>query len=382
VAVRVNHQTERLAHRAKRWRSTISFAALAGPFMPPGLRSVRERPSSGRADRSGLMLRHRNEYPVEGELPALVGATAWLNSPPVTVAALQGRVVLVSFGTYTCINWIRSLPYVRFWADKYADQGLAVIGVQTPEFEFERDLDGVRVALKAMDVRYPVAVDNDYAVWQAFDNHYWPALYFVDGQGQIRHHRFGEGDYQESERVLQMLLALAGVDVDVALAGLEPLGVELPADWGQLNSPENYVGYERTQGFASPGGPVPDQSHRYTTPSSLGRNQWALSGGWRMGRVATVVEEASGTIACAFHARDLHLVMRPSDPRISVPFVVRLDGQRPGPAHGLDVDEDGNGTVSGQRLYQLIRQPGMVVDRRFEIEFLYAGVEAFVFTFG
>jgi hypothetical protein len=328
------------------------------------------------------MLRHRNEYPVEGQLPAFVGATTWLNSPPVTSEALQGRVVLVSFGTYTCINWIRSLPYVRAWADKYAEQGLAVIGVQTPEFEFEKGLEGVRVALRAMDVRYPVAVDNDYAVWQAFENNYWPALYFVDVQGRIRHHRFGEGEYQESERVLQMLMAQAGVDVDDALARLEPLGVELPADWEQLKSPENYVGYERTQGFASPGGAVLDQPHRYTAPSSLGRNEWALSGGWRMGPVATAADESGGTIACAFHARDLHLVMRPSGPPMSVPFRVRLDGQRPGPAHGLDVDEDGNGSVSDQRLYQLIRQPGPVVDRRLEIEFLNAGVEAYVFTFG
>jgi len=327
------------------------------------------------------MLRHRNEYPVEGELPALEGATAWLNSASVTAAALLGRVVLVDFGTYTCINWIRSLPYVRAWADKYADQGLAVIGVQTPEFDFEEDLDGVRVALTAMDVRYPVAVDNDYAVWQAFDNHYWPALYFVDTQGRIRHHRFGEGDYQESERVLQLLLAQAGVDVDGALVRLEPQGVELPADWDQLGSPENYVGYERTQGFASPGGARPDRRHRYTAPSSLDRNQWALSGDWRVGPVAAVLEGPGGGIACAFHARDLHLVIRPM-PHASVPFRVRIDGQRPGSAHGLDVDVDGYGTVSDQRLYQLIRQPGPIVDRRFDIEFLDAGVEAFVFTFG
>jgi Thioredoxin like C-terminal domain/AhpC/TSA family len=328
------------------------------------------------------VLRHRNEYPVEGQLPALHGATCWLNSAPLTADALRGRVVLVSFGTYTCINWIRSLPFVRIWADKYASQGLEVIGVQTPEFDFEKDLDGVRVALTTMDVRYPVALDSDYAVWQAFDNHYWPALYFVDAQGRIRHHRFGEGDYQESERVLQMLLAQAGADVDVALTRLDPQGVELPADWEQLGSSENYVGYERTQGFASPGGARPDRRHRYSAPSSLGRNQWALSGDWRMGPVATVLEEPDGAISCAFHARDLHLVMRPSGPHTSVPFRVRLDGKPPGPAHGLDIDENGQGILVQQRLYQLIRQPGPVIDRRFEIEFLGAGVEAFVFTFG
>jgi hypothetical protein len=257
-----------------------------------------------------------------------------------------------------------------------------VIGVQTPEFDFEKDLDGVRTALKAMDVRYHVAVDNDYAVWQAFNNHYWPALYFVDMQGRIRHHRFGEGDYQESERVLQMLLAQAGADVDVALARLEPQGVELPADWEQLASPENYLGYERTQGFASPGGAMPDQPHRYTAPVSLGRNQWALSGGWRVGSTATLLMEPDGAVINAFHARDLHLVMRPSGPHTSVRFKVRLDGQQPGPAHGLDTNEDGYGTVVEPRLYQLIRQPGPIPDRRFEIEFLDAGVETFVFTFG
>jgi Thioredoxin like C-terminal domain/AhpC/TSA family len=229
-------------------------------------------------------MRHRNEYPVEGQLPAFEGATAWVNSAPLSPDALSQRVVLVSFGTYTCINWIRSLPYVRAWADNYADRGLAVIGVQTPEFDFEKELDGIRVALKAMDIRYPIAIDNDYAVWQAFDNHYWPALYFVDAQGRIRHHRFGEGDYQESERVLQMLLAEAGVDVDGPLTRLEPQGVELPPDWEHLGSPENYLGYHRTQGFASPGGAQRDQPDRYTAPATLGRNQWALSGAWRVGR--------------------------------------------------------------------------------------------------
>lgn len=328
------------------------------------------------------MLRHRNEYPVEGKLPTLAGATGWLNSQPLTADALKGRVVLASFGTYTCINWIRSLPYVRAWADKYRPQGLAVIGVQTPEFDFEEDVDAVRIAIEDMNVRYPIAIDNDHAVWQAFDNHYWPALYFIDAQGQIRHHRFGEGEYHESERVLQMLLAEAGVPVDGALVRLEPQGVELPADWNHLRSPENYVGYGRTLGFASPGGPVRDRHHRYSVPTSLLVNEWALSGEWRMGLVATVLEEPGGAMSCAFHARDLHLVMRPAVAGTSVRVRVRIDGRPPGPAHGLDVDEDGNGTVIGQRLYQLVRQPGPIVDRLFEIEFLDAGVEGYVFTFG
>jgi hypothetical protein len=328
------------------------------------------------------MLRHRNEFPVEGELPALDGATAWLNSEPVTPGDLHGRVVLISFGTYTCINWIRSLPYVRAWADKYADQGLVVIGAQTPEFEFEEELDGVRVAMKEMDVRYAVAVDNDYAVWQAFNNHYWPALYFADAEGHIRHHRFGEGEYEESERVLQMLLAEAGVDVDRSLVQLEPQGVELPADWHSLRSAENYVGYGRTEGFASPDGPVLDERHRYSAPPSLRLNQWALTGDWRMGLVATVLQEPGGTISCNFHARDLHLVMRPAVAHTSARFRVRIDGQPPGPAHGIDVDDDGNGAVSHPRLYQLVRQRGPISDRLFDIEFLDGGVEAYVFTFG
>jgi hypothetical protein len=329
------------------------------------------------------MFRHRNEFPAEGELPVLDGASAWLNSEPVSANALQGRVVLVNFGTYTCINWIRSLPYVRAWADKYASQGLAVIGVQTPEFEFEKDLEGVRAAVEDMDVRYPVAVDNDYTIWRAFDNHYWPALYFIDAQGQIRHHRFGEGEYEESERVLQMLLAQAGAEiVDPKLVRVEPHGVELGADWDDLGSPENYVGYERTEGFASPGGPVLDVRHAYTVPPSMRRNQWALLGDWRMGLVATVLEEPGGAISFRFHARDLHLVMRPAVAHASVPFRVRLDGMPPGLAHGLDVDDHGNGALTGQRLYQLVRQPGPIVDRLFEIEFVDAGAEAFVFTFG
>jgi hypothetical protein len=328
------------------------------------------------------VLRHRNEFPVEGSLPAFDGATAWVNSEPLSAGAVHGRVVLVSFGTYTCINWIRSLPYVRAWADKYASQGLTVIGVQTPEFEFEEGLDGVRVALEEMNVRYPVAVDNDYAVWRAFDNHYWPALYFVDARGRIRHHRFGEGDYQQSERVVQMLLAEAGVEVDGALVQLAPQGAELPADWDNVRSAENYVGYERTQGFASPGGPIRDQRYRYQLPPSLRRNEWALEGEWRMGPVATVLEESGGLIACGFHARDLHLVMRPARPDAPVRFEVRIDGRPPESARGLDVDADGHGTVTGQRLYQLVRQPEPIVDRSFEIRFLDPGVEAYVFTFG
>ncbi len=328
------------------------------------------------------MLRHRNEFPVEGELPAFEGATAWLNAPPLTPESLRGRAVLVSFGTYTCINWIRSLPYVRAWADKYASQGLAVVGVQTPEFEFEGDLDNVRRAITEMDVRYPVVVDNDYAVWRAFDNHYWPALYFVDAQGRIRHHHFGEGEYEESEMVLQMLLREAGGDVEQGLVSIEPGGAEAAADWASLGSPETYVGYERAVGFASPGGVVPDERHVYSAPAGLRRNQWALSGDWRIGSVPALLNAPGGSISYQFHARDVHLVMGPPAGRSPVRFSVRLDGQPPGQAHGVDVDESGDGTADYQRMYQLIRQPAPIGDRLFEVEFLDAGVEAFVFTFG
>ena len=328
------------------------------------------------------MFRHRNDLPVEGELPGFAGATAWLNSAPLTPAGLRGQVVLVSFGTYTCINWIRSLPYVRAWADAYAGRGLTVVGVQTPEFEFEGDVDNVGRALKEMDVRYPVVVDNDYAVWQAFDNHYWPALYFVDAQGRIRHHHFGEGEYEQSEMVLQMVLREAGRDVEQGLVRIEPHGVEAPADWSSLGSPETYVGYGRAVGFASPGGLQPDERRTYAAPAGLRRNQWALSGDWRVGPVPAVLNEPGGSISYQFHARDLHLVMGPPAGRPPVRYTVRLDGEPPGQAHGIDTDESGNGTADYQRMYQLIRQRAPISDRRFEIEFVDAGVEAFVFTFG
>jgi hypothetical protein len=328
------------------------------------------------------VLRHRNEFPVEGELPAFDQATAWLNSTPLRPEGLRGQVVLVSFGTYTCINWIRSLPYVRAWADEYRGNGLAVVGVQTPEFEFEGDLDNVSRAIKEMDVGYPLAVDNDYAVWRAFDNHYWPALYFVDAQGRIRHHHFGEGEYETSEMVLQMLLREAGTDVDRGLVRLEPRGIEAAADWDNLRSPETYLGHERAVGFVSPGGAVPDQRDAYSAPAELRRNQWALSGDWQIDAVSARLNEPGGSISYQFHARDLHLVMGPPVGRPPVRFRVRFDGEAPGRARGIDIDEHGNGTADYQRMYQLIRQPPPIWDGRFEIEFLDAGVEAFVFTFG
>jgi thiol-disulfide isomerase/thioredoxin len=323
--------------------------------------------------------------PVEGELPSLDGATGWLNSPPLTPVGLRGNVVLVNFCTYTCINWLRQLPYVRAWAGKYAGHGLVVIGVHTPEFAFEHDEDNVRRATAGMRVDYPVAIDNDYAVWRAFDNYYWPALYFADDQGRIRHHHFGEGGYQQSEMVIQQLLAetsAAGADLSDELVAVDPSGVEAPADWADLRSPENYTGYERTENFASPGGVLPDEPHQYSIPPKLSLNHWALSGDWTMARDATTSNGPGGQVACRFQARDLNLVMGPVTRGTSARFQVLIDGLPPGAAHGIDVDAQGHGTVAEQRLHQLIRQPGPVIERTAQITFLEPGVEACSFTFG
>lgn len=323
------------------------------------------------------------QLPDEGALPAFAGVTEWLNSPPLTPAALRGKVVLINFSTYTCINWLRSLPYVRAWADKYKEQGLVVINVQTPEFEFEKNLDNVRRAERDMNVGYPTAVDNDYAVWSAFNNHYWPALYIADAKGRIRHHQFGEGDYERSERIIQLLLTEAGnAGVSRDLVSVEGHGAEAAADWNSLKSPENYLGIDRAENFASPGGVAVDKSHIYTAPAQLKLNHWAFVGDWTIGKQATRMNGPTGRIVYRFHARDVHLVMGPAKRGTSVRFRVLLDGMPPGAAHGLDVDANGNGTVREQRLYQLIRQQSPIADRDFEIEFLDPGAEAFVFTFG
>ncbi len=316
------------------------------------------------------------------ELDAIGRATEWLNSPRLTKPQLLGKVVVVDFCTYTCINWLRTLPYVRAWAQKYT-QGLVLIGVHTPEFAFEHNLANVRRAVQQMKIEYPIVIDNDYAIWRAFSNEYWPALYFIDARGRVRQHQFGEGEYGQSEMAIQRLLKEAGVDGprDGVVAG-DGSGVEAPADWASLKSPENYLGNGRTQNFVSPGGSELDRRRRYVAPSRLSLNQWALVGEWTMGRQATALSSPNGRIVSRFHARDLHLVMGPPRQGGPVRFRVLIDGQPPGPAHGLDVDDGGNGTVVEPRLYQLIRQPKPVVDRQFEIEFLDAGVEAFAFTFG
>jgi thiol-disulfide isomerase/thioredoxin len=321
--------------------------------------------------------------PVEGEMPSLGSATAWLNSQPLTAADLRGKVVLVEFWTYSCINWLRVQPYVRVWAEKYRDKGLVVIGVHAPEFGFEKNLENVRWAVKALKVEYPVAVDNEHAIWRAFNNQYWPALYFADAKGNIRHHQFGEGDYEQSETVIQQLLTEAGKgDVSGEPVSVDARGVEAPAAWSDLRSPENYVGYERTENFASPGGAVADRRRGYAAPERLKLNHWALAGDWTVGKQATVLHRANGRILYRFHARDLHLVMGPATPGARVRFRVLIDGKPPGAAHGLDVDSEGNGTAVEQRLYQLIRQPKPIGERLFEIEFPDPGVEVFAFTFG
>jgi thiol-disulfide isomerase/thioredoxin len=321
--------------------------------------------------------------PDQAELASLERANEWLNSPPLTAPALRGKVVLIDFWTYTCINWLRTLPYVRAWDEKYRNKGLVVIGVHAPEFAFEKNINNVRRAVQEMRVGYPVAVDNEHVIWRAFKNQYWPALYFVDAQGRVRHEHFGEGSYEQSEMIIQRLLNEAGAGgIGDGLVSVDARGLEAAADWGSLKSPENYLGFERTQNFASPGGALLDKPRMYELPARLRLNEWALSGDWTVKKETAALNKANGGIAYRFHARDLHLVMGPAAPGTSVRFRVLIDGRPPGASHGADVDEQGYGTVAEQRLYQLIRQPKPIADRQFQIEFLGPGVEAFAFTFG
>ncbi len=320
---------------------------------------------------------------LEGELDSLRSATGWLNTQPLTAAGLSGKVVLIDIWTYTCINWLRTLPYVRAWAAKYKDQGLVVIGVHSPEFSFEKNADNVRQAATETRVDYPIAIDNEFLIWRAFKNQYWPALYLVDARGNVRHHQFGEGEYEQTEGVIQRLLSDAGIaGIAHDLVSVDGSGAEAAADWQSLRSPENYLGYARTANFASPGGAVLDKRRSYTAPGQLGLNQWALSGDWTLKNEASFLNNANGRITCRFHARDLHLVMGPAVRGTPVRFRVLIDGRPPGVSHGIDADDRGEGTVRAQRLYQLIRQPKPIADRLFEIEFLDSGVAAFAFTFG
>ena len=320
--------------------------------------------------------------PVEGMMPPLTGATEWINSPPLTTEQLRGKVVLIDFWTYSCINCVRAIPYVRAWAEKYRDQGLVVIGVHTPEFAFEKSPANVRDAVRRFGIAYPVAMDNDYAVWRAFRNQYWPAHYFIDAQGRIRHHHFGEGDYEQSERVIQQLLKEAGAaSVDQAVVQVRGQGAEAAPDIAGIASPETYVGYARAEGFRSPGGIRPDARHAYA-PAMLRLNQWSLSGDWIVRAEHADLQTAGGRLAFRFKARDLHLVMGPSRSGRAVRFRIRLDGQAPGPDAGVDIDAQGLGRMESQRLYQLVRQPGGARERTFEIEFLDPGAQVFAFTFG
>jgi cytochrome c biogenesis protein CcdA/thiol-disulfide isomerase/thioredoxin len=351
-----------------RLRPHGSQTATSGPAM-----MMRGKPAPAGPD---------GDLPVEGQLPSLSGATEWLNSKPLMAEELKGKVVLVDFWTYSCINCLRAIPYVRAWAEKYRDHGLVVIGVHAPEFAFERNVDNVKKAIATLKIEYPVAIDNDYKIWRAFENEYWPAHYFIDAKGQIRHHHFGEGEYDESERVIQRLLADAGDrNVPTGIVAVNASGAEAASDKADVESPETYLGYNRIDHFVSPGGVVQDTSHVYTTASS-GLNDWSLTGNWTIGGERAQLNEKDGSIIYRFHARDLHLVLGPGTDGSPVRFVVTVDGEAPGASHGADIDADGNGVVTAQRLYQLVRNSGAVMDHTFEIRFLDPGVQAYAFTFG
>lgn len=321
--------------------------------------------------------------PDEGIAPPLDGATQWLNSKPLGEQDLRGKVVLVDFWTYSCINCLRTLPYVKAWAEKYRDQGLIVVGVHAPEFAFERDIGNVSKAMKDLGINYPVAVDNQYAIWRAFKNQYWPAHYFIDATGRIRHHHFGEGGYAESERVIQQLLQEAGSSQStMGLAEVDAGGVQLAANMDEVASPETYLGYERAENFLSTPKAVPDRTATYREPERPRLNTWGLAGQWMVGAESALLTGPSGSIVYRFKARDLHLVLSPGPDGKPVRFKVRIDGKPPGTAHGVDVAADGSGTVTGQRLYQLVRQSGVITEHTFSIEFLDSGVSAYAFTFG
>jgi cytochrome c biogenesis protein CcdA/thiol-disulfide isomerase/thioredoxin len=359
------------------------FRTASGPAMTKtdtaantAMTSDKSKTASAEPDAMADML------PVEGTLPSLDGAVEWLNSPPLTREALKGKVVLVDFWTYSCINCLRALPYVRAWADKYKDQGLVVIGVHAPEFAFEKIIGNVKKAVTDLKVDYPVAIDNNYKIWRAFNNNYWPAHYFIDAEGRIRHHHFGEGDYDNSERIIQLLLSQAGHKLKSAdLVNVNATGAEAAADMNRVKSPETYLGYARAENFVSPGGAVHDMRHTYQA-SVDELNAWGLTGDWTIANERASLDAPGGGIVYRFHARDLHLVLGPGSDGKPVRFRVTIDGKPPGNDHGMDTDADGNGTVTGERLYQLIRQKGDIADHTFAIEFLDPGVRAYAFTFG
>jgi cytochrome c biogenesis protein CcdA/thiol-disulfide isomerase/thioredoxin len=322
------------------------------------------------------------ELPIEDLAPSLDGAQEWLNSAPLTMEGLKGKVVLVDFWTYSCINCLRSIPYVRAWAEKYRDHGLVVIGVHAPEFAFERNVDNIKNAIKTLKIGYPVAIDNEYKIWRAFENEYWPEHYFIDANGKVRHHHFGEGEYAESERVIQRLLVDAGnQNVPSDIVAVNASGAEAASNKKDVDSPETYIGYNRGDHFVSPGGVVQDESHTYAAGEPQ-LNDWSLVGKWTIGEERAQLDEKDGGIVYRFHARDLHLVLGPSVEGSKIRFQITIDGKPPGEAHGMDTDAEGNGVVTTQRLYQLIRAPEPIADHTFEIRFLDPGVQAYAFTFG
>ena len=319
----------------------------------------------------------------EGPMPDLSGAVGWINSPPLSSKSLRGKVVVIDFWTYSCINCLRALPYVEGWAGKYKDAGLVVIGVHTPEFAFEKERANVEKAVRDLKITYPVAIDSDYKIWRAFNNEYWPAHYFIDGKGRIRYHHFGEGEYDESEHVIQQLLKENGAtSLSTGTIDVTGAGVEAAADNRNVGSPETYIGYSRAENFASAEPIARDSRKTYSAQPRFSLNQWALGGAWNVGAESAVLQSDPGKIVLRFHARDLHLVLGPAKNGKPIRFVVKLDGTPPGGDHGADTDAAGSGTVQGNRLYQLVRQKGAVEDRTFEIDFLDPGVEAFAFTFG
>ncbi|MBZ9780815.1 cytochrome c biogenesis protein DipZ [Pseudomonas sp. REP124] len=351
---------------------------LAGKSPRNSTAMMAQKPSS-----DGAMPVSASTLPVEGKLPPLDGAVQWLNSPPLDAQALKGKVVLVDFWTYSCINCLRSLPYVKAWAEKYRDQGLVVIGVHAPEFAFERNVDNVTKAMKDLGISYPVAIDNEFKIWRAFNNEYWPAHYFADAQGRIRYHHFGEGAYDESERVIQQLLREAGASkVSDGLINAKADGVQMAPDNNEVQSPETYVGYQRAEHFVPDTSLVPDKVSSYQTPAQLALNDWSLDGQWKVGPEHATASAPDSRIVYRFHARDLHLVLSPGADGKPVRFKVLIDGKAPANDHGMDVAPDGSGTVTEQRLYQLVRQNGGVQDRTFSIEFLDPGASAYAFTFG
>lgn len=374
--------TDRLEHslieriglpvRARNGRANTAMSVTAGTAAVSGSNTLM------------MSRKTAQELPVEGELPSLAGASSWLNSAPLSAQALRGKVVLIDFWTYSCINCLRSLPFVKAWYARYRDHGLVVIGVHAPEFAFEKDPGNVRRAVRDLGILYPVALDNQYSIWQAFDNQYWPAHYFIDAMGRIRGHQFGEGDYEGSERTIRQLLLEAGMH-DLPPAGaqsIEATGIEAAADESDIQSPETYVGYERAANFSSPGGFAQDRPGAYEAPGALHLNQWALAGTWTVSKEMAVLNRAPGKVLFRFYARDLHFVLGPGSDGKPVRFRVQLNGSSPGLDHGVDVDSDGNGVVREQRLYQLIRQSRGVREQTFTIEFLDPGVQAYSFTFG